>query len=74
MPKEFIMNEMFTYKCDINQTSKSFTTEKERDRYKIRHWKFCLCRNNQYVFDETIYGNAKQSIIKDSKTTCTVSA
>ncbi len=67
MPKEFTLNEFFTYKCDIKQTSKSFTTEKERDRYKKRHWKFCVCHKNQYVFDETTYGDTQKAVLKTTK-------
>lgn len=67
MTKEFTIGELFTYKCDVKNISKSFTTEKERDQYKKRHWKFCTCRNNQYVFDETTYFNTQKSVIKDTK-------
>ena len=70
MPKEIIISEAYTYKCDIKQISKSFPTEKERDQYRKRHWKFCSCRNNQYVFDEMTYANTKKSVIKDTKATC----
>jgi hypothetical protein len=67
MPKEFTLGEMFTYKCDVKNISKSFTTEKERDQYKKRHWKFCTCHNYQYVFDETTYFNTQKSVIKELK-------
>ena len=73
MPKEFIISEAYTYKCDIKQISKSFPTEKERDQYRKRHWKFCKCRNYQYIFDETTYGNTKKTIVKDTNPTYKVS-
>ena len=67
MPKKYTVNEYFTYKCDINQTSRSFTTEKERDQYTKRHWTYCACHKNQYVFDEITYGNSKQAVVKTTK-------
>ena len=66
MPKgqsKFLASQGFAFTCSVKDTKRTFTTEKECEKYKIRHQKICRCINGQGLDAITNHIGGKSSVV-----------